>query len=284
MRRKLTWLAVVGGASFYVLAFFAGDGTWLARTLRLDEIETGLSRSINVVFTMAIGLGIINLAAVHGGNLARRRKDWPYSLVVCVSFLLVLAALLWQYRISATERALEAEAGPTVRAYETACRMSDSAERERALASFSADEAELVARYYEYRATYQFQPRRFYLETFYGPLAATVMALLGFYITYAAYRAFRIRTLEATVMMLSAAVVIIGSDPLGNWISVQLNQLWGGMPWLHLPALADFDNRVMSSGMQRGLWIGISVAIVAVSARILLGLEKGLLEARRGGE
>ncbi len=93
------------------------------------------------------------------------------------------------------------------------------------------------------------------------------MALLGFYITYAAYRAFRVRSLEATVMMLSAAVVIIGSDSFGGWLT-------GG----RLTAWADFDNRVLNSGMQRGLLIGIGVAVIAGSLRMMLGLERGILD------
>lgn len=99
------------------------------------------------------------------------------------------------------------------------------------------------------------------------------MALLGFYITFAAYRAFRIRTLEATVMMLSAAVVILGSDPLGGAVSQGVLTDW-----------ADFDNRVINSGMQRGLKLGIAVAAIAVSLRILLGLERGIVDVRQGKE
>ena len=96
------------------------------------------------------------------------------------------------------------------------------------------------------------------------------MALLGFYITYAAYRAFRIRSMEATVMLLSAAVVILGSDAFGTWLT-------GG----RLTSWADFDNRVLNSGMQRGLLLGISVATVAACIRMMLGLERGILDAGR---
>jgi hypothetical protein len=284
MRRKLIWAAIICGAGFYIFAFFAGDKTWLAEKLRLRDVETELSRGINVLITMAIGLGIINLFYLHGANLLKRRKEWPFSAVVFVTFGVVTGFLLWQYRINELERGLQAETAEAVSAYTAAFAVEDPTARDRALQQLPEQERELAQRYYEYQATYRFQPRKFYLDTFISPLAATVMSLLGFYITYAAYRAFRIRSLEATVMMLSAALVIIGSDPLGNWLSLALNSWLGGATVIHLPNWADLDNRVMNSGMQRGLWIGISVAIIAVSARILLGFEKGLLEVRRGEE
>lgn len=282
MRQRLIWLAIVCGASFYLCAFFVGDETRAGQRLHVPEIRTGLSRSINVVMTMAIGLGVINLFWVHGANILKRKKEWPFSIVVFITFTTVIGFLLWQYHLDAVSRTLESEAAGALKAYRQAFEITDPTERDRALQKLPARDLETANRYYEYQATYRFNPRTFYFETFINPLVATVMSLLGFYITYAAYRAFRIRSLEATVMMLSAALVILGSDPLGGWISVQLNALFGGQA-VNLPSWADLDNRVLNSGMQRGLGLGISVAIIAVSLRILLGLERGLTQVS-GGE
>jgi hypothetical protein len=282
MRQKLMWAAVVAGAAFYIFSFFVGDEPTISRALHLGEIETGLSRAINIVATMAQGLGIISLVWVHGGNIARRKKGWPQSIVVCVTFLAVASLLLWQYRLDAQRRALESETAVVVRTYEAALHSTDAAVQASPLANFTPAQRELLERYYRYQATYQFQPRKFFLDTIYSPLAASVMSLLGFYITYAAYRAFRVRSLEATVMMLSAAIVIVGSDPLGNWLSHLIGGPANQPGLLHLPTLADLATRVMNSGMQRGLWVGISVAIIAVSVRILLGFERGLFEVRQG--
>jgi hypothetical protein len=282
MRQRILWLAIVLGASFYICAFFVGEETAAGQKLHVTEIQTGLSRAINVLVTMALGLGIINLFWIHGVNVLRRKKDWPLSLVVFATFVVVTACLLWQYRIDATARALDQEAGAALKAYRQAFELTDPAARDRALAAMSPQDLELANRYFEYQATDRFEPRLFYMEAVYNPLVSTVMALLGFYITFAAYRAFRIRSLEAAVMMLSAALVVLGSDPLGGWFSVKLNALFGGGYAIDLPYWADLDNRVMNSGMQRGLNIGIAVATIAVSLRILLGLERGLTQVSRG--
>lgn len=284
MRQRVIWLAIVVAAFFYIFAFFVDETTPAGQKLHLTDIRTGLSTSISVLTTMAIGLGVINLFYVHGGNVIRRRKDWGFSVVVFATFFLVLGAMLWQYRLNAEHAALNVEAEAALNSYRAAFELEDPVARDRALRAFAPDELRLVSRYYEYEATYRFEPLKFYLNHFINSLASTVMALLGFYITYAAYRAFRIRSLEATAMTLAAAIVILGSDPLGGWLSCGLNWPFGGRQIVWLPHWADLGNRVWNSGMERGLAIGIGVAVIAVSLRIILGFEKGLTEVRGGGQ
>lgn len=282
MQRRLIWLAIVGGAAFYILAFFIGENTPLGTRLHLRAIDVGLARAISVVITMALGLGVVNLFHAHGGNVLKRRRGWPLSIVVFVTFFAVLGGLLWDYNLRTLDQALEADLAPALVRYRAACELPDPAAREQALQALSPAEVRLATAYQAYRAAPRFEPRAFYLTNVYNPLAATVMSLLGFYITYAAYRAFRLRSLEATVLMISATVVILGSDPLGGWLSARMNSAWGGRPLVDLPYWADLGNRVANSGMQRGLMIGIAVATIAVCLRILLGLERGLGGTRRG--
>jgi len=43
-------------------------------------------------------------------------------------------------------------------------------------------------------------------------LNATMFSLIAFYIVSAAYRAFRVRSVEAGVMMITAAIIMLGSS------------------------------------------------------------------------
>lgn len=294
MRRRLLWLAIVVPAGFYLLFFFnegitsfgwweptvtAEDGTstltWFGRwTESLDNTETIVSRAVPIIVALAIGLGLVNLFGVHAATIFKRRKGWIYSVIVFFSFAAVTVALVWQFSVvNPQHHGVIERTHDAWQKLAQAQRLSSVSERDAALAKLTEDDWALIRERQKQEDTYRFQPRLFYNNYVNIPLASTVMALLGFYITYAAYRAFRIRSLEATVMMVSAAVVILGSDPLGGWLTQgQLTQV------------ADFDNTVLNSGMQRGLWLGIHVATIVVCLRMLLGYERGIVEATQSEE
>ena len=272
MRARLIWLALLFPAVYYLLVFFAEGGPPLGEGgLRINETDVYVGRGIIIVLALAIGLGVINLFAHHAKNAVNKRKDWQYSIIVFVSFFVVAAALLWQYRVSAERARVADPALPALQRIDELRKSQPGLTIREAQAALSPEDQAALQRMRAYQDRYHFQPREFCVNYVRRPLEATVMALLGFYITYAAYRAFRLRSLEATVMMLSAAIVILGSDSFGGWLT-------GG----RLTVWADFDNRVLNSGMQRGLAIGIGVATIAASLRIMLGLEKGIMGSGRG--
>jgi hypothetical protein len=272
VRRRLTWLAIILPAVYFLLVLLAegipvlGEGG-----LNLSISEPYVSRGIVVLIALAVGLGLINLFAQHAGNVLRRRKDWEYSVAVFISFFAVAVGLLWQYRVDATRRKVSDEAAVALRRVDQLREVNPGLTREQAVAALAPQDRAALGHLQAFEDGYRFEPGKFYVDYLRRPLEATVMALLGFYITYAAYRAFRIRSLEASVMMLSAAVVIVGSDSLGGWVT-------GG----RLVAWADFDNRILNSGMQRGLLLGIGVATIAACLRMMLGLERGILQPGRG--
>lgn len=98
-------------------------------------------------------------------------------------------------------------------------------------------------------------------------MEATMYSVVCFYIASAAYRSFRIRTREATVLLLVSLVVMLGNVPLGE-------MLWG-----QIPVMKDWFLRVPNSASMRAISLGINIGAFATCLRILLGLERAHLGA-----
>jgi hypothetical protein len=102
-----------------------------------------------------------------------------------------------------------------------------------------------------------------------APLASTMFALLAFFIASAAFRAFRARNVEATLLLTTAILMMIGRVSVGEF-------LWAGFPgfteWLlDVPNLA----------AKRAVAIGVGLGAVSTGLKIILGIERSYLGRTR---
>jgi len=97
------------------------------------------------------------------------------------------------------------------------------------------------------------------------PLDSTMYGSIAFFITSAAYRAFRVRSREATVLMIAAIVVALGQAPIGD---AMINGWNSVAQWI-----VDYP----ATGALRGIQLGAFLGGLATALRILLGLERAHL-------
>jgi hypothetical protein len=112
-------------------------------------------------------------------------------------------------------------------------------------------------------------------------LGATMFSLLAFYIASAAYRAFRIRSGEALVLMLTAMILMLGQVPIGmaltSWIPEHRHLPFFGTP-SEAFRIENFSRWVLmrvNSPVQRAIDFGIGLGALAMGLRIWLSLERG---------
>jgi len=108
----------------------------------------------------------------------------------------------------------------------------------------------------------------------FAPLQAATFSLLAFYIASAAYRAFRVRTGEAALMMAAAFIVMIGQVPVGSWLTSSI-PTDSSLAFFRLERLGEWIMSWLNTPAQRGIIFGIAVGALAMSLRIWLSLERG---------
>ncbi|MGH7252967.1 MAG: hypothetical protein ACREIE_04110 [Nitrospiraceae bacterium] len=101
------------------------------------------------------------------------------------------------------------------------------------------------------------------------PLQGTMFAILAFFIASAAYRSFRARSREAALLLIAAIIVMMGRVPLGEML---------------LPVSGDLTQwilNVLNASVRRAILIGVSLGAVALSLKIIFGIERAYLGGGR---
>lgn len=99
-------------------------------------------------------------------------------------------------------------------------------------------------------------------ESLYSPMASSMYALLAFFIASAAFRAFRVRSVEALLLAIAAFILMIGRVPVGGAIH----------PWI--PQAADWLMEIPQNAAKRGILMGAALGVIATGLRVIFGVEK----------
>lgn len=118
------------------------------------------------------------------------------------------------------------------------------------------------------------------------PLSATMFALLAFFIASAAFRAFRAKTFEATLLLVAAIIVMLGQVPIGDFLVQSMAKFFD---LIHLSFIGSWLSKIslFKTGLwimkvpnvagQRAIIIGAALGAIAIAIKILLGFERTYL-------
>ncbi len=97
------------------------------------------------------------------------------------------------------------------------------------------------------------------------PMGATMFSLLAFFVASAAFRAFRASNWRATLLLISAFIVMLGRVPIGAMI------------WGKIPLISEWIMQVPNLAGQRAVMIGAAMGMVATALRMIFGIERSYL-------
>jgi len=97
------------------------------------------------------------------------------------------------------------------------------------------------------------------------PMQSTVFALLAFFVASAAYRGFRLRNVQAGILLVAALIIMLGRIPVGGLLTD------------YIPQTADWILSVPSMSAKRAVLIGIGLGSITTALRVILGVERSYL-------
>lgn len=125
----------------------------------------------------------------------------------------------------------------------------------------------LIAGFYKGRAsTDEGQPFMYLYFNVQFPLEATMYSLLAFFVTSAAFRAFRARNKEALCLLLAAVVIMLGRVPVGSLI------------WKGFPDVTEWIMNYPNAAAKRGIRLGIDLGLISMALRMILGIERSYMQ------
>ncbi|GMV36570.1 MAG: hypothetical protein AMXMBFR61_10780 [Fimbriimonadales bacterium] len=196
------------------------------------KLET-VAKWLQIVSAFSVGIGLIGLLRIHLVRLGRKQKGWFDSIAFLVS-MVAMCVVVIMYKLLPPVNGTEA-VDPAYRA--------------------------AVERWYD-----------LLWAKLQVPLGSTMFSLLAAFLVSAAYRAFRIRGRDATVLAISATIIMLAQVPIGDlltsWLPPGLEESWG------MASIRQWYLDLANSAVQRGISFGVFVGAIAMALRIWLSLDR----------
>jgi hypothetical protein len=95
------------------------------------------------------------------------------------------------------------------------------------------------------------------------PVQSSMAALLAFYLASAAFRAFRVRSVDAAVLLVSAILVMIGRLDDGAFLKI--------------PTISDWILNGPNLVAKRAIILGVGLGMTSTALKVVLGIERSYL-------
>jgi len=216
-----------------------------AASFWISDAQNIVANISNIIAGFLIGLGIYSLLRIHLRKIVKKQTDWGFSAVLVVSLVAMTLFGYWDWANR------QSPAGGTI--------------------PFVPSSAWGFQQY----------ARDLLFDGLLQQMDAGMFSVVAFYIMSAAYRAFRARSIEATILLITALIVMLSFMGVIQkpWDDFVAGTLAGGNKDSVLNGLKLSDTYTWIRGSIqtpaiRGIDFGVGVGLLAMGLRIWLSLEK----------
>ncbi len=194
----------------------------------------------NVVGAFLLGLGVYSILRVHIGRIVKKQKEWGFSVVLFASMILMIVVGYWSWINTLNNHQLS--------------------------------QGTMGWTFPEYAQDLLFMGLLQQMD-------AAMFAVVGFFIFSAAYRAFRMRSVESTIMLLTAVFVLLSLMGALDFIVDQWIAVWthhNPNHFLNNFRLVELSNWLSSTFERpgiRALEFGLEIGGLALALRVWLSLD-----------
>lgn len=213
----------------------------------LEDVVGQFQNMSNILTSFLLLMGVFSLVRLHITRVSKQQRDWPFSIVLLVSVVVMTIFGYWDWLTVKDLKPDQLEAMKDVANQPTAVWMKD-----------------------------------LLFDGLLQTMEAAMFSVIAFYILSAAYRAFRIRSVEATILLASALIVMLGLLGIAeNYWSLAIDALGGAQDpnafvnSFRLDAISDFIRNNLQAPGLRAIDFGVGVGALAMGLRLWLSLEKG---------
>ncbi|MEA1985958.1 MAG: hypothetical protein U9N76_00535 [Candidatus Marinimicrobia bacterium] len=277
--------------------------SWFIPHAPFGAFEIHATQWFDIIASFAMILGALNLLKVHSLKLIHKKLNWQYSLIAILGFFLTLT---FGFIMKGGHYLVLTDVGNTpdavVQEISTELQLKNNVANNLYITPKIEEGIELKKYYYTQNSAIDFKNRlenvgaiaevkevvwgshlqadntffSWLFRNIFTSLSATMFALLAFFVASASYRAFKVRNMEATILLVAGVIIMIGRVPLGvfitNWIPKD-----SFFSFLRLEILQEWIYQFPNAAGARAIMIGIGLGIVGTSLRVILGIEKSFL-------
>lgn len=253
-RRPIVWFFTFFCGSFYVIYYLwpkavdrdpgeIPQGFVEQGSFFLSDTLPRFANIANLLTYILLCLGVFSLVRIHAGKWFKKQKDWAFSAVLIISMALMTVVGYWDYILT----------------------LKDTEGKLLNPENWSA---------INYANDMLF-------DGLIQQMDAAMFSMIAFFILSAAFRAFRIRSIEATVMMASALILMLSLMGALDFLwSGMIDALTGGdkasfLNNFRLDVVSGWVKAYMQIPSIRALDFGVGLGALAMGLRIWLGLERG---------